>query len=198
MQIKNSEDRYGAVTQVLHWAIVALIIVQYVLAQRADALRGLAKVAPLAQHKSFGMTILFLVLLRLIWRWLNPVPKTPSTMPRWQRIASHASHYGLYALLFAAPLLGWMMSSARNFPVSWFGLFTLPDLVAPNRPLYDFLHEAHEVCAKMIFALALVHAAAALKHHFIDKDNVLRRMLPLRLKPERPIEVEHPDRPSPT
>jgi cytochrome b561 len=196
MQIKNSEDRYGAVTQLLHWAIVALIIVQYVLAQRAGDLRGLAKVAPLAQHKSFGMTILFLVLLRLIWRWMNPLPKTPSTMPRWQQRASQVSHYGLYVLLFATPLLGWTMSSARNFPVSWFGLFTLPDLVSPNRPLYDFLHETHEVCAKLIFALALVHAAAALKHHFIDKDNVLRRMLPLRLQPERPVETEHPDRQS--
>lgn len=185
MQLRNSDARYGAVTQLLHWAIVALIIVQFVLADRADGLRGLAKIAPLAQHKSFGMTILFLALLRLVWRLLNPVPKPPNSMPRWQQRASHVSHYGLYALLFLTPLLGWTMSSARNFPVSWFNLFTLPDLVAPNRPLYDFLHDAHEVCAKLIFVLALVHAAAALKHHFIDKDNVLRRMLPLKLKADR-------------
>ena len=185
MQLKNSEDRYGAVTQLLHWSIVALIIVQFVLADRAGDLRGLAKIAPLAQHKSFGMTILFLALLRLAWRWMNPVPKTPSTLPRWQQLGAHISHYGLYALLFTTPLLGWTMSSARNFPVSWFNLFTLPDLVAPNRALYDFLHDAHEVSAKLIFVLAVVHAAAALKHHFVDKDNVLRRMLPLKLRPDR-------------
>jgi cytochrome b561 len=184
MQFKNSEVRYGAVTQLLHWAIVALIILQYVLAERAEELpRGSAKIATLAQHKSFGITILMLALIRLVWRWMNPVPGTPATMPRWQQLASHGSHYGLYALLFATPLLGWTMSSARNFPVSWFGMFTLPDLVAPNRSLYEFLNEAHEVGAKLIFVLALVHAAAALKHHFIDKDNVLRRMLPLKLKP---------------
>jgi cytochrome b561 len=186
MQIRNSQDRYGVVTQLLHWAIVVLIIVQYVLANKADDLPlGSAKIATLAQHKSFGITILFLALLRMTWRWMNPVPGVPSTMPRWQRLGAHASHLGLYALLFVTPLLGWTMSSARNFSVSWFGLFTLPDLVSPNRPLYDFLHEAHEVAAKLIFGLALLHAAAALKHHFIDKDNVLRRMLPLKLKPDR-------------
>jgi cytochrome b561 len=184
MQIRNSEHRYGLVTQLLHWAIVALIIVQYVLADKADDLPlGSAKIATLAQHKSFGMTILFLALLRMAWRWMNPVPRIPPTMPRWQQLGAHASHIGLYALLFATPLLGWTMSSARNFPVSWFGLFTLPNLVSPNRPLYDFLHEAHEVAAKLIFVLALVHAGAALKHHFVDKDNVLRRMLPVKLKP---------------
>ncbi len=186
MQLKNSEDRYGVVTQLLHWAIVVLIIVQYVLAERAEDLPlGSAKIATLAQHKSFGMTILFLALMRLVWRWMNPVPKIPSSMPRWQRLGAHVSHIGLYALLLAAPILGWMMSSARNFPVSWFGLFTFPNLVGPNRPLYDFLHEAHEVAAKLIFVLALLHAGAALKHHFIDKDNVLRRMLPLKLKADR-------------
>ena len=186
MQLKNSEDRYGAVTQLLHWAIVVLIIVQYVLAEKADDLPlGSAKIATLAQHKSFGMTILFLALLRLAWRWMNPVPRIPATMPRWQQLAAHGSHIGLYVLLFATQLLGWTMSSARNFPVSWFGFFTLPNLVGPNRPLYDFLHEAHEVAAKLIFVFAVLHAAAALKHHFIDKDNVLRRMLPLKLKPGR-------------
>jgi len=186
MQLKNSEDRYGLVTQLLHWAIVVLIIVQYVLAEKADDLPlGSAKIATLAQHKSFGMTILFLVLARLVWRWMNPVPKIPVTMPRWQRVGAHASHIGLYALLLTTPLLGWTMSSARNFPVSWFGLFTLPNLVIPNRPLYQFLHEAHEVAAKLIFVLAVLHAAAALKHHFVDKDNVLRRMLPLKLKADR-------------
>jgi cytochrome b561 len=185
MQLKNSEDRYGVVTQLLHWAIVALIIVQFVLAEKADDLPiGSAKIATLAQHKSFGMTILMLAAARLVWRWMNPVPKVPTAMPRWQQTGAHLSHIALYALLFVAPLLGWTMSSARNFPVSWFGLFTFPNLVGPDRALYDFLHEAHEVAAKSIFVLALLHAAAAFKHHFIDKDNVLRRMLPLELKTE--------------
>ena len=183
MQWTNDESRYGAVAQLFHWVIVGLIVTQFVLAKQADLLPlGIAKVAVLARHKSFGITILVLAVLRLSWRAFNPVPSAPSDSPRWQQLAARVSHFLLYALLFVTPLLGWTMSSARNFPVSWFGLFTLPDLVAPNRALYEFLHEAHETCAITLGVLALLHAGAALKHHFIDRDNVLRRMLPMRLK----------------
>jgi len=80
--------------------------------------------------------------------------------------------------------VGWLMSSARNFPVSWFGLVTLPDFIAPNKEAYELLHEAHELLAQTLFWLALLHIAAALKHHFIDKDDVLRRMLPVKLPQE--------------
>lgn len=179
----NDESRYGAVAQLFHWIIVALLVTQFALARQAHLLPlGAAKVAVLARHKSVGITILVLALLRLAWRAFNPVPAVPETTQPWQRTAARASHFLLYALLIVIPLLGWAMSSARNFPVSWFGLFTLPDFVKPNRAAYEFLHEAHETCAKLLFVLALVHAAAALKHHFIDRDNVLRRMLPMRLK----------------
>jgi cytochrome b561 len=161
--------------------------VQFILANRADDLPlGAAKLAVLAKHKSFGITILGLALLRLVWRWLNRVPAEPLDIPRWQRIAARVSHIGLYVLLLITPLAGWLMSSARNFPVSWFGLVTLPDFIAPNRPAYELLHDIHELLAQTLFWLALLHIAAALKHHFIDKDNVLRRMLPVKLKQESP------------
>jgi cytochrome b561 len=187
MRLKNDETRYGVVAQLFHWTIVGLIIVQFVLANMADRLPlGSAKVAVLARHKSFGITILALVLLRLIWRWSNTVPAEPLDIRRWQRIAARVSHIGLYVLLLVTPVVGWLMSSARNFPVSWFGLMTLPDFIAPSRPAYDFLHETHELLAMTLFCLALLHIAAALKHHFIDKDNVLRRMLPVKLKQEPP------------
>jgi cytochrome b561 len=186
MQLKNDESRYGVVAQLFHWAIVVLIIVQFILANRQhDLPLGPAKIAVLAQHKSFGITILGLVLMRLIWRWLNPVPAEPLDIPHWQRIAARVSHLGLYALLLITPVVGWLMSSARNFPVSWFGLVTLPDFIEPDRPTYEFLHETHELLAQTLFWLALLHVAAALKHHFIDKDNVLRRMLPVKLKQDR-------------
>jgi cytochrome b561 len=183
MQLKNDTSRYGLVAQFFHWTIVILIIVQYVLANRADVLPlGPAKIAMLARHKSVGITILALAVLRLVWRWLNPVPPQPEGSPRWQQVSAHISHVALYALLLIQPMLGWLMSSARNFPVSWFGLVTLPDLITPNRPAYEFLLEAHETVGILLFVVALIHAAAAIKHHFIDRDNVLRRMLPLRLK----------------
>src|SRR5688500_11770531 len=128
MQLKNDESRYGVVAQLFHWTVVVLIIVQYVLANIAgDLPLGAADVAVLARHKSFGITILALALLRLVWRWFNTVPAEPLDIPRWQRIAARVSHVALYALLIVTPIAGWLMSSARNFPVSWFGLVTLPD-----------------------------------------------------------------------
>lgn len=183
MQLKNSLSRYGAIAQLFHWAIVILVVTQFVLAKRADDLpRGLAKLAVLAQHKSVGITILGLALLRLAWRLFNPVPPVPPNTPRWQQFAAHGSHFLLYALLLIIPVLGWLMSSARSFSVSWFGLFTLPDFIEPSTAAFDFLHAAHETLAKVLAALALLHIAAALKHHFIDHDDVLRRMLPIKSK----------------
>ena len=184
MHAKNSTSQYGAVAQAFHWIIVGLIVTQFILANKEGGLPlGPAKIATLATHKSVGMTIFGLAILRLIWRWMNPVPPMPAGTPGWQRIGAHASHWTLYGLLFIIPLVGWLMSSARNFSVSWFGLFTFPNLIAPDRARYEFLHEAHELLASVLFFVALVHIAAALKHHFIDRDNVLRRMLPVKLKP---------------
>jgi cytochrome b561 len=179
MHLKNTLNRYGAVAQLFHWAIVALIITQFVLALRAKGLSPVAKIGILATHKSIGITILGLALLRLAWRWLNTVPPLPPGAPRWQDRAAHVSHFVLYALLFITPLLGWLMSSARAFSVSWFGLVTLPDFIKPNKAAFESLHEAHEFMAYSLAAIAIVHAAAALKHHFLDRNDVLRRMLPV-------------------
>jgi cytochrome b561 len=179
MQLKNSKQKFGAIAQLFHWTIVVLIVIQFVLAQRADGLpRGAALLATLALHKSVGITILALAILRLVWRWVNPVPPMPSTAPHWQQVAARVSHIALYAVLLLMPLFGWLMSSARNFPVSWFGWVTLPDLIGANKQAYEFFHEGHEILAIVLLVLALAHIAAALKHHFIDKDDVLMRMLP--------------------
>jgi cytochrome b561 len=179
MKIRNSRTRYGALAQLFHWVIVALVIVQFVLAEIASDLpTGLDKLATLARHKSVGITILGLAVLRLIWRMTNPTPALPSSTPPWQRLGARLSHAGLYALLFLQPLTGWLMSSAKNYPVSWFGLIGLPDLVAPSQDVFETMQDLHELGATLLAALAIVHAVAALKHHFIDRDDVLRRMLP--------------------
>jgi cytochrome b561 len=179
MPIRNTTARWGSIAQLLHWAIVVLIVTQFVLASIAEELPlGMAKLAMLARHKSVGITILGLAIIRLAWRVANPTPLLPNTLKPWERVAAHVTHYGLYVLLFAMPITGWIMSSARNFPVSWFNLFQLPDLVAPNRPLYDVMHSVHAVLAFTLVAVAALHIGAALKHHFFLKDDVLRRMLP--------------------
>jgi cytochrome b561 len=178
MQLRNSTVHWGGVAQFLHWLIVALIIIQVALGLTAGQLHGIAKLAMLARHKSVGITILMLAIVRLLWRLGNPAPPLPLDLKPYERFLAHFTHVALYVLIFAMPISGWIMTSARGFPASWFNLFQLPDLVAKNRPLYEAMVETHEALAWILGAVAILHAAAALRHHYILKDNVLRRMLP--------------------
>jgi cytochrome b561 len=179
MPIRNTTTRWGSLGQLFHWVIVALIITQFVLATISVNLPlGMAKLAMLARHKSVGITILGLAGLRLLWRWMNPTPELPNTLKPYERVLASFTHFALYLLLFVMPLTGWAMSSARKYPVSWFSLVQLPDFVAPNRELYETLHTTHAVLAWTLAGVAVLHAAAAFKHHFVLKDDVLRRMLP--------------------
>ena len=179
MGLRNTKARWGALAQLLHWAIVALVITQFTLGTMADSLPlGMHKLAVLARHKSVGITIFMLAVVRLLWRWSNPTPVLPPTLKPYEQQLARFTHAALYALLLLMPLTGWIMSSARSFPVSWFGLFQLPDLVAPNRTLYDAMLQTHAALAWALAAIATLHLLAALKHHFILKDDVLRRMLP--------------------
>jgi cytochrome b561 len=180
MPARNSPVRYGYVAQALHWVIVGLLVVQVTLGKIADELPlGLEKLVVLARHKSFGITILGLAVVRLAWRWFDRPPPSPP-VPRWQHLAAQLNHWALYGLLFAMPVSGWMMSSAANIPVSWFGLMQLPDLVAPDHGLKEGLEDVHQTLAKVLYALAGLHVAAAIKHQFVDRDGLLARMLPGR------------------
>jgi cytochrome b561 len=178
MTFRNTNRSWGSLTKALHWVIVILIINQWWIAERAEELKGLAKLQTLGLHKSFGMTILMLAIVRLLWRWMNPVPDLSAETKPWERVLAKVSHVLLYALIFAMPLTGWMMSSARNFPVSWFKLFQFPDLVAPADQTFHLMHDTHHLLFKVLVGVAVLHAAGALKHHFIDRNDVLKRMLP--------------------
>lgn len=182
MGLRNTPERYGSVAQALHWVVVLLLIGQVAVGKIAHEMPdGFDKLVLLARHKSVGITILGLAVLRLAWRLVDR-PPAPPPMPRWQLQAARASHAALYVLLFAMPLSGWLMSSASNYPVSWFGFAQLPDLVAPDRDLKHLLEEVHESLANALIAIALLHVAAALKHHFVDRDGLLWRMLPWRAR----------------
>jgi cytochrome b561 len=179
MPNRTLSPRYGALAQLFHWTIAALIVTQFTLAWTADDLPlGTRKLGLLAWHKSFGMTILMLAILRLVWRLRTPPPALPSGMSRFERIAARTTHIAFYVLLFAMPLAGWMMSSAKNYAVSWFGLFTWPNLIGKNEAAFDFLRATHDTMSDVLFAIAVLHILAALKHHFWNRDDVLKRMLP--------------------
>ena len=184
MPNQSSPARYGAVAQGFHWIIAALIVTQFTLAWMADDLPlGMHKLALLARHKSFGMTVLMLAVARLLWRATHPAPALPDGMTRLERVAARGTHAAFYVLLFAMPLTGWMMSSAKNYSVSWFGLFTWPNLIGQNEAAFNALRSTHHILSYILFAIAVLHIAAALKHHFWNKDDVLLRMLPFS-KPE--------------
>jgi len=179
MPNQNPPSRYTAVAQTFHWVIAALIVTQFILAWSADDLPlGMHKLALLARHKSVGMTVLMLAVLRLLWRWRHRPPDLPAGMAPIERILAHATHIAFYGLLFAMPLTGWMMSSAKNYSVSWFGWFTWPNLIGQNETAFNVLKSTHEYLSDALFAIAVLHVLAALKHHFWNHDDVLLRMLP--------------------
>lgn len=181
MPLRNTANSYGAVAKLLHWGIVILIIAQYVLAEAAEELEdGPDKLATLANHKSVGMLILILALVRIGWKLANRGLPQPVPMARPQQIAAAAGHGLLYLLILVLPLSGWLMASAAGSPPAFFGLFEFPSLVAANHDLHEALEEVHEALFSAVVVVAVLHAAAAVFHHAWMKDDTLRRMLPFR------------------
>jgi cytochrome b561 len=177
---RSNPSRYGGVAMALHWLLgLAIIGVFGVGLYMVDLPFSMSRLKLYNWHKWAGVTILSLSALRLLWR-LSHRPPADLPAPAWQQRASHWVHGLLYALFFAVPLAGWAYSSAAGFPIVWFGVLPLPDFVAPDKALAETLKQAHKLLAYGLAALVLAHVAAALKHHFIDKDGLLLRMLPAR------------------
>jgi cytochrome b561 len=176
---RNTHTHYGWVAKAFHWCMALMILgLLGVGLYMSDMEVSPFKFQLYWWHKSLGITVLMLVVGRVLWRITNPSITEIETMPRWQRLAAKAVHVALYALMFSMPLSGWLMSSAYGFSVSFFGLFTMPDLIAPDKELAHFFNELHELGMIAFFACIGLHTAAALKHHVVDKDATLRRMLP--------------------
>ncbi|WP_321407193.1 cytochrome b [Tolumonas auensis] len=129
-------------------------------------------------HKWTGVTVFLLALIRLVWRVTHQPPALPQSMPRLMQVAAHAGHHMLYMLMFLIPLSGWLMSSAKGFQTVWFGILPIPDLLEKNKELGDLLLIVHVSLNYLFIAVLVGHIGAALKHHFIDKDDILTRMLP--------------------
>ncbi len=174
-----SSTRFTGVAIGLHWLIAVAIIGSFSVGlYMVDLPLSPQKLRIYSWHKWAGVTIFLFVLLRLVWRLLHRPPELPAGMPAWQRKAAEATHVLLYLLMFAVPLSGWLMSSAKGFQTVWFGVLPLPDLLSKNEKLGDLLQQVHMLLNFSMAALVVAHLGAALKHHFIDRDDVLARMLP--------------------
>ncbi|MDR3416718.1 MAG: cytochrome b [Nevskia sp.] len=168
---------YTRTAVALHWTVAAIIVCAFSLGLVVSDLPfSPQKVKLVAYHKWLGITVLGLAALRVIWRLSHRPPPLPP-MPPWQTFAARLSHALMYTLIVTIPLAGWTFSSASGYPVVYLGLWQLPDLVPKNKLLAASLIDIHATLAWLLFYLLLLHVAAALKHHFFDRDDTLRRML---------------------
>ncbi|QIL43947.1 cytochrome b [Acidovorax sp. HDW3] len=169
---------YTTTAKALHWGMAFLI---FALLGLGFYMAGLPlspyKLQLYSWHKWAGVSLWLLVLLRLVWRTTHRPPALPGHMTPLERLAAHAGHGLLYLLMLAIPLSGWLMGSAKGIPTVWFGVLPLPDLVGKDKELGKLLQTLHWALNMGLIAVLLGHVGAALKHHFINKDDVLRRML---------------------
>lgn len=173
----NTHDQYGLVSRGLHWLIFVVVMGMLMGGFGLRLLpEGGLKFAVMTVHKSSGILLLVLMVARLLWRITNPVPKALGENPFFNYCA-HLLHIYLYVLLLLQPLAGILMSQAYGFPVSFFGLFSLPPLVWQSALLGNFFRQVHGVIAILLLIFIGIHLAAALKHHFIDRDRTLLRMI---------------------
>lgn len=170
--------RYNGISKTLHWLIALLAFSQLAMGKffevEADESGSLFD-----WHTAFGLSVLALMVVRLAWRVTHTVPALPRNTPGWQQIAARATHIAFYVLLIALPITGWLVTSVEGDAVSFFGWFTVPSLPVPGgEASEDFLEETHELLGNVLLVLAGIHVLAGLKHYYIDRDDVLRRMMP--------------------
>lgn len=177
--LRNTDRLWGAPAKLLHWVIAALIFNQFVLGWLAVTWRlSPTKIELYVWHKSFGILILTLVLVRIVWRLLNRAPTLPPDTPRAERIAAGVSHALLYVLMVVIPLSGWVINSAGGIPFRVFRLFPLPSIMAADKGVEAIAKQVHFALFLVLALVLAVHIAAALRHHFIKRNDVLARMLP--------------------
>jgi cytochrome b561 len=178
----NTEERFGMVAMLFHWSMAFLIIGLAALGLYMDGLPDAGfdtkKIILIICHKEIGLLVLVLLPARLAWRLTHALPELAARMPDWQKIAARFVHLCFYALMLALPTTGLLMSSAAGIPVSFFGLFTLPDFLARDDQLFQQFIVIHQWLGYAVLLFICAHAGAALMHHFVLKDDTLRKMLP--------------------
>ena len=186
MTLRNSAQGYGAIAQGFHWLTLGLVAAMFAIAWYMTGLPlGPEKIKIYNLHKSIGVLIFTITLARLTWRQLSPPPPLPVEMSGLERGAARANHAALYFLLLLQPVMGIFHSWAANFPVVVFGLFTIPSPMAPSETLKEIFEFVHACGGWAILGLVALHGGAALRHHFLLRNDLLRRMLPIVPRPRR-------------
>jgi cytochrome b561 len=174
---------YTSTAKTLHWLMAVLLFGLLALGfYMQDLPLSPEKLKLYSWHKWAGVSVFLLVLFRLAWRATHRPPALPASMPKLMQLAAHAGHLALYGLMLVIPLTGWLMSSAKGFQTVWFGILPIPDLLDKDKALGDLLQTVHMSLNLLFVAVIVGHIAAALKHHFIDRDDILSRMLPRHSK----------------
>jgi cytochrome b561 len=178
---RNTGNSYGAVAKALHWSLFVLIAFQVIEVQFVDAFprESAGRAFMLAAHESVGMAVFALLVVRVMWKLSNDAPAPYG--PAWQQRAARLAHGAMYVLIFVIPAIGYVVASARGQDPVLFGA-ALPAVVGRDRALARSTKEIHETLSWVLVAIVALHAAAALWHHFVERDDVLRRMLPRRLQ----------------
>jgi cytochrome b561 len=180
--LENNAERYGAIALLFHWSMALLVIglaaLGLYMVTLADVGFSTEKVTLVLVHKEFGVLALLLIAMRLAWRVTQTLPRLVDNLPDWQKLTARFVHLSFYGLLFAMPMSGWLLSSAAGIPVSFFGLFMLPDFVHRNNDLFLLYVAIHKWLGYLLIFFIFVHAGAALRHHFVSKDDTLQKMLP--------------------
>lgn len=178
-KINNSDQHYGVVSMCFHWIMALIIFCVLGLGLYVEDLPlSPQKLQYIGWHKALGIMVLVLVALRLGWKITQIRPALSPALGKYMILAANMGHMALYGCMISLPISGWCMSSAAGFPVSVFGWFTLPALMEPNKQMRHVLADVHEALAYGLIVLIILHVLAALMHHYIHKDTVLRRMLP--------------------
>lgn len=180
----SASTQYTRTAIGLHWVVALLIFAAFGLGWFMTDIPGftMAKLKYYNWHKWLGVTVFFLAVIRLLWRFFHMPPPLANSIAKWQQLAASVVHWALYILIFAIPLSGYFYSLASGFPIVYLGLVPLPVLIQPNADLAHTLKEVHELFNYSLVLLLLAHVGAALKHHVIDKDGTLARMLPFLKK----------------
>lgn len=161
---------------ILHWTIASLIALNFVLIWTSEDLPRPERMQLMANHRAVGITVLLLSLLRLAWRLTHRYPELRQGLHMWEKALTRFVHTAFYVLMIGMPLTGWMMSSSRG-PVSVFGVFAMPALPV-GEAAGDLAHDTHELLGTVMLVLVALHVLGALKHHFVDRDGTLGRMIP--------------------